>query len=146
MINLSQYAAKPGDLPRSVGRPWAYFEERGCVLDTRGPLRIAASSRWGLGVKVITRSHDVHDWPTVGETIDRGVQVDEGVWIGSFCVLMGCHIGAHSIVAAGTVVRCQDVAPWVMVAGNPARVIARWDGTQWAYLPEDVTQFTRSLE
>jgi acetyltransferase-like isoleucine patch superfamily enzyme len=39
-------------------------------------------------------------------------------------------------VAAGTVVRSQEVKPWVMVAGNPAKVIARFvDGT-WQYLSD----------
>jgi len=143
-MDLSAFAARLAPLPRTVGRPWHYFAQRGCILDARGPLIIDSSSRWGLGVRVITRSHDITDWPTLGRTIDRGVQVDADAWIGSFSLLVGCHIGAGAIVAAGTVVRCQDVAPRVMVAGNPARVIARWNGERWIYLTD--SGFSRSLE
>lgn len=147
-MDLSKRAGLVGraGLPGTVGRPWHYFAQRGCVLDGRGPLVIHPTSRWGLGVKVITRSHETGGWPGLGKTIDRGVRVDAGAWIGSYAVLVGCHIGAHAIVAAGTVVRCQDVAPNVMVAGNPARVVARWDGETWIYLPEAVSGFTRRLE
>jgi len=49
-------------------------------------------------------------------------------------------------VAAGTVVRGQDVAPGLMVAGNPARVIARWTGEQWEYLPTEESGYRRRLE
>lgn len=145
MLNLSAQAATLGELPKTVGRAWPYFRQRGCVLDTRGPLVIHATSRWGLGVRVVTRSHDIKTWPALGATIDRGVRVDEGAWIGSYSLLIGCHIGAHAIIAAGTVVRCQDVAPYTMVAGNPARVIARWQAGRWVYLPEEESGFGRVL-
>lgn len=145
-MNFSAHAARLGPLPSTVGRSWHYFAQRGCVLDTRGPLVIHPNSCWGLGVRVITRSHDISAWPELGRTIDRGVRVDEGAWIGSFALLIGCHIGAGAIVAAGTVVRCQNVASGVMVAGNPARVIARWNGNghTWDYTPD--SGFSRRLE
>ena len=49
------------------------------------------------------------------------------------------------LVAAGTVVRGQNVAPYTMVAGNPARVIARWDGEKWERVPTSETGFEREL-
>jgi maltose O-acetyltransferase len=98
-------------------------------------------------VKVLTESHDTSGGPGVlGPVVARGVTVDSGAWIGSFSVLIGCHIGEGAVVAAGTVVRCQDVAPGVMVAGNPARVVARWDGEAWVLEDPDETQFNRRLE
>jgi acetyltransferase-like isoleucine patch superfamily enzyme len=145
VLNLSAQAHRSGPLPQTVGHPWAYFEQRGCVLDCRGPLVIDRASHWGFGVRVITRSHDTRLWPTLGPTINRGVTVEAGAWIGSYSILTGCRIGARAIVAAGTVVRGQDVAPGVMVAGNPARVIARWDGEQWAYEPAETSGFGRVL-
>lgn len=132
--------------PETIGHPWAYFERRGCVIDCRGPLSIARSSYWGFGVKVLTQSHDISEGPgQLGPVVARGVQVDGGVWVGSFSVLIGCHIGEGAVVAAGTVVRCQDVEPCAMVAGNPAQVIARWDGGQWVYEAPEVSQFYRRL-
>lgn len=145
-MNLSAYAGKTGSLPASVGRPWVYFQRRGCFLDCRGPLRIHATSQWGFCVRVLTESHDIHAGPgPVGAVQPYGVTVEADTWIGSWSLLAGCVIGAGSIVAAGAVVRGQTVAPGVMVAGDPARVIARWDGERWAYLPGEATGYERML-
>jgi len=54
---------------------------------------------------------------------DRPVMVGDDVWIGAnACVLRGVSIGEGAIVGAGAVVT-HDVAPYTLVAGNPARVI-----------------------
>ncbi len=147
-MNLSSFAGKIGDWPSDgrVGLPLSYFVKRGCLIDCRGPLTISASSIWGIGVKVLTESHDICAGPgKLGRVIPYGVRVDAGAWIGSYAVLAGCWIGEGAIVAAGSVVRGQTVAPGVIVAGNPARVVARWDGRQWAYLPAEESGFWREL-
>jgi maltose O-acetyltransferase len=128
-----------------VGLPWSYFEKRGCFIDARGPLVLDATSRWGFGVTVLTESHGIAAWPAMSKAIPYGVTVEERAWIGSFSVLAGCVIGARSIVAAGSVVRGQTVGPGVMVAGNPARVIARWDGARWVYVPTGISGYKRTL-
>ncbi len=123
-----------GKLPATVGLPAEYFAKRGVTLDCRGPLAIDARSWWGLGITVLTESHDISAGPARwGAVMPYGVTVEAGTWIGSYSLLAGCRIGAGSIVAAGTVVRGQTVAPGVIVAGNPARVIARWNGERWVY-------------
>lgn len=149
-MNLAQYAGRMGELPATVGLPWEYFAQRGIFLDCRGPLVISAESLWGFRVRVYTESHDVSGGPgALGPTMPYGVQVDAGAWIGSEALLAGCHIGEGAIVAAGTVVRGQDVGPEVMVAGNPARVIAVWREVmgrwRWIYLPEQVSGYERRL-
>jgi len=146
MMNLSAQAGVPDPLPDTVGHLREYFVRRGIVLDCSGPLEIHAESHWGYLVRVFTRSHDIHAGPgDLGEAIPRGVYVEAGAWICSDVILCGCRIGAGAIVAAGTVVRGQDVAPCVMVAGNPARVIARWISGRWLYLPEGLSGFSRRL-
>ena len=136
-----------GQLPETVGRPSRYFEKRGIILDGRGPLVIDKTSVWGLCITVLTESHDIAGGPgRLGRVVPYGVHVEAGAWIGSGVLLAGCRIGAGAIVAAGTVVRGQDVAPGVMVSGNPARVIARWDGERWAYLPEANSGYDRGLQ
>jgi maltose O-acetyltransferase len=145
-MNLSAFAAKLGEWPSTIGLPWEYFARRGCLLDCRGPLTISAGSQWGFCVRVFSESHDISRWPTLGPTVPYGVTVESGAWIGSGVLLCGCRIGAGAIVAAGTVVRGQDVAPGVMVAGNPARVLARWNGERWVYLSESESSYSRRLE
>jgi acetyltransferase-like isoleucine patch superfamily enzyme len=51
------------------------------------------------------------------------IHIERNVWIGfDSCVLPGVTIGEGSIVGARSVVT-QNVAPFTIVAGNPARVI-----------------------
>lgn len=51
------------------------------------------------------------------------VEIGDDVWIGARCqILKGVHIGARSIIAAGSVVT-KDVPSNCIVGGNPAKVI-----------------------
>jgi len=58
-----------------------------------------------------------------GPSKARPIRIGRNVWIGfDACVLPGVTIGEGSIVGARSVV-AEDVAPYTVVAGNPARVI-----------------------
>jgi acetyltransferase-like isoleucine patch superfamily enzyme len=60
-----------------------------------------------------------------GETTARAVHVEPNVWLAfGVCVLPGVRIGRGSIVGAQSVV-CEDVPPYCVAAGNPARVVRR---------------------
>jgi acetyltransferase-like isoleucine patch superfamily enzyme len=85
---------------------------------------------------VITKSHQRSKSDTLadGALVDRPVIVEKDAWICSNSVLYNCRIGEGAIVSVGTVVRSQTVAPYVMVAGNPARVIARFMAGEWRYI------------
>jgi acetyltransferase-like isoleucine patch superfamily enzyme len=57
------------------------------------------------------------------------VIIDDDAWIGAGAlVLKGVHIGRGAIVAAHSVVT-KDVPPFVLVAGSPARVVRKLEGT-----------------
>lgn len=57
----------------------------------------------------------------------RPVSIGENVWIGfDACVLPGVTIGQGAIVGAKSVV-FDDVEPFTVVAGNPARMLRRID-------------------
>jgi acetyltransferase-like isoleucine patch superfamily enzyme len=56
----------------------------------------------------------------------RPIRVGRNVWIGfDSCILPGVSIGEGAIVGARSVVK-EDVEPFTIVAGNPARVIRRF--------------------
>ena len=67
----------------------------------------------------------------------RDVVIGDGVWLASHVLVLGpVKIGEHSVVAGGSLVR-EDVPPYTVVAGRPAKVvktIARPDS------PEPTTQ------
>ena len=65
------------------------------------------------------------DLPHKGDTV-----VGNDVWIGQNAVILpGVHIGDGAIIGANSVVG-SDVAPYTIVAGNPARVLRkRFDDT-----------------
>lgn len=55
----------------------------------------------------------------------HSVIIGHDVWIGHGAVVLpGRHIGDGAVVAAGAIVT-KDVAPYMIVAGNPARPIRR---------------------
>ena len=63
----------------------------------------------------------------VVQTPARPIRIERTVWIGfDSCVLPGVTIGEGSIVGARSVV-IEDVPPFSMVVGNPARVIRQLD-------------------
>lgn len=62
-----------------------------------------------------------------------GVVVEDQCWLGFGCeILSGVHIGKHSIVAARAVVT-RDVPAYSIVAGNPARIVKKYnfDTRKW---------------
>jgi virginiamycin A acetyltransferase len=88
--------------------------------------------------------------PSRGDTV-----VGNDVWIGYQAMIMpGVHIGDGAIVAAGAVVS-NDVPPYAIVAGNPARLVrqrfaeadverllkAAW----WDWPVELVTRYARTI-
>lgn len=53
------------------------------------------------------------------------IKICDKVWIGARCIILkGVTIGEGAVIGAGTVVS-QDVEPWTVVGGNPARMIKR---------------------
>jgi carbonic anhydrase/acetyltransferase-like protein (isoleucine patch superfamily) len=55
------------------------------------------------------------------------IVIEDCVWIGANCVVLpGTRIGRGSIVGAGSVVR-GVIPPGVLAAGNPARVVRRYE-------------------
>ncbi len=60
-----------------------------------------------------------------GGAAGRPIRIEHNVWIGfDACVLPGVTIGAGSVVGAKAVV-VEDVPPYSVVVGNPARLIRR---------------------
>lgn len=105
---------------------------KGCTIECDG--RIGSGVLIGNRVGIVgRRDHDMH---AVGVAIRRApwvgdpggprndpVEIGDDVWIGyGAIVLSGVTVGRGAVVAAGAVVT-KDVAPYDIVAGNPARTV-----------------------
>jgi acetyltransferase-like isoleucine patch superfamily enzyme len=83
---------------------------------------------FGHSVSLLTGTHDYRRTNrgrqlAVPET-GRDITVQEGAWLGSNVTVLGpCVIGAHSVVAAGSLV-LHDVEPRSVYAGCPAKKIS----------------------
>ncbi len=97
-----------------------------------------------IGSKVVLGSNSritglVHNYEDISVPIDdQGVTavktiISDDVWIGgNCCINQGVKIGTHVVIGAGSVVT-KDIPSYSVVAGNPARVIKRYnfDTKKW---------------
>ena len=91
----------------------------GCLFDGREyDISIGSNVSIGPNASILTLAHD----PQSADFADKGghVSIGDRVWIGfGAIVLPGVTLGEGAVVAAGAVVT-KDVAPYTIVAGNPA--------------------------
>ena len=110
---------KPGRPGISIGR--RSLINQGCWIDGRGGLRIGENVNLSRGTWLLGGGHDI-DSPSFGVRY-APVEIGDRVFTGSRAlVLAGVTIGEGAVVAAGAVVT-RDVAPYAVVAGQPARVV-----------------------
>jgi putative colanic acid biosynthesis acetyltransferase WcaF len=77
----------------------------------------------GRNVKLITGTHDVQSRSF--DLVTKPILIGSGAWIATGAIILpGVTIGEGAIVGAGAVVT-HSVEPWMIVAGNPAKVIGK---------------------
>jgi len=97
----------------------------------RGTVSMGNGVRIGAHTSILGFNHSMGtEKPVYQQPLNsKGISIGDDVWIGSNTVVLdGVTIGEHSVVGAGAVVT-KDVAPWSVVAGNPARRIRDRRGT-----------------
>lgn len=137
---LSVVPAIEGVTPRleigdgtSIGR----FLHVACVGEIEIGPSVLASERVFIG-------DTYHGYEDVGRPVieqpmapPEKVTIERGAFLGiGSIVLAGVTVGEQGYVAAGSVVT-NDVEPRTIVAGNPARVVRRWDAHAEAWVRED---------
>ncbi|HZP58486.1 MAG TPA: acyltransferase [Dehalococcoidia bacterium] len=147
---------------RTVIGPYAFISVLGERLGERydGVLRIGDDTSIGqsfivscageivIGSKVLISSnvhvgdtihrYDDPDVPVIDQPLRRGgrVVIEDGAFIGINAVILpDVRIGRHAVVGAGAVVT-RDVPDFCVAAGNPARVVRRYDVALRAWLRE----------
>ncbi len=80
-------------------------------------------------VKIITGSHkfDPEGDRMAGEGIAKDIVIGDGVWVGTGATILGgVSIGNMAMIGAESLV-IDNVEPYTVVAGNPAKAIKKWD-------------------
>jgi acetyltransferase-like isoleucine patch superfamily enzyme len=94
-----------------------------------GTITIGEYAFFGHDVAVLTGTHDIEQFGRARQLAfprsGRDVVIGEGVWLASHVLVLGpVTIGEHAVVAGGSLVR-EDVAPYTVVAGRPAKVVRK---------------------
>ena len=94
--------------------------------DDAGRIEIGADVLFGPAVFVTASNYGFEDCGTPimrQPKRERDVRIGTDVWLGTgSVVLAGVTIGEGSVIAAGAVVT-QDIPPWSIAGGIPARVL-----------------------
>lgn len=92
-----------------------------------GEITVGKDAFFGHDCALLTGTHHVEKFgrerqmgfPRSG----RDIVIGEGVWLATQVLVLGpVTIGEHAVVAGGSLVR-EDVAPYTIVAGRPAKVV-----------------------
>jgi acetyltransferase-like isoleucine patch superfamily enzyme len=99
----------------------------GCVNEITIGSRVLISSNVHIGDTI--HRYDDPSLPVLDQPLSRGrrVSIGDGAFIGINAVILpGVRVGRNAVVGAGSVVT-HDVPAYSVAAGNPARVIKRYD-------------------
>ncbi|GAA0677613.1 sugar O-acetyltransferase [Rheinheimera tangshanensis] len=105
-----------------------FYANHHCVILDAAKVRIGDDVLLGPGVQIYTVTHPL-DAAQRKTGLEKGLAVTIGnsVWVGGGAIILpGVSIGEGAVVAAGAVVT-KDVPAYVVVAGNPAKVIKNLD-------------------
>lgn len=86
------------------------------------------------GCKIITGSHDLHDF---NKAIVKTTCIEDYVWIATgSSILQGITIGRGAVISAFSVVK-TSIPPYAIASGNPCKIIG------FRYTPEEVLEFEK---
>ena len=96
------------------------------LIDAQGGLKIGKGVDVSSGAQILTHSTARRCVSERRVPIQLSpTTIEDFVFVGtSAVILMGCHIGHHSIIGAGSVVlEGTRIPPYSLVAGVPARIV-----------------------
>lgn len=108
---------------------------RPLLMATGSHIRIGSKVMFGPYVSIIAGNHNTSEVETAMFDVknkrsgdDLEIVIEDDVWIGARAVILrGVIVGRGAVVAAGAVVT-NNVPPYAIVGGSPARVLRfRWD-------------------
>lgn len=121
-----------------IGRPGSYIQGAGGVF-------IGNYVRFGPNVGILSSNHDFYDHDSYST---KPIRIGDYCWIGmNSLVMAGVELGPSTIVGGGSVVTKSFPEGYVVIAGNPAKVIRylekekvhfpKYKTSFYGYIPED---------
>jgi len=106
-----------------------------CIFLDVCSIMVGSNVLFGPNVQVYTATHPTDPFVRrSGKELGKPIKIGNDVWIGGSAVICpGVTIGDGVTVGAGAVVT-KDVESYVVVAGNPAKVIKRLGKSEWIYI------------
>ena len=106
-----------------------FYANFDCVFLDVCEIRIGDNCLIAPGVHIYTAGHPLEPNQRIsGAEFGKPVSIGENVWIGGKAIINpGIKIGDNVIVASGAVVT-KDVPDYVLVGGNPAKIIKHLEG------------------
>lgn len=101
------------------------FQRRGIYFQcTNAKIIIGKGTQIAYGVGLITENHDVHN--IAKHQLGEDIRIGKNCWIGMNAVLLpGTTLGDHTVVGAGSVVTKSFPDGYVVIAGNPAKLLRK---------------------
>jgi acetyltransferase-like isoleucine patch superfamily enzyme len=101
------------------------------IIAARNSVVIEENVLLGPGVIIIDHSHRYEnvEVPVESQEVSEGgaVRIERDCWIGANAfVFPNVTIGRHAVIGANSVVK-QDIPPYSVAVGAPARVVKRYD-------------------
>ena len=110
-----------------IWQPWKLsmgeFATLGAGVDCYNvdAITIGSQATVSQGVKLCAAGHDISS--RIMELTHAPIHMGSNSWVAAWSIVLpGVVVGEGAVVGAGAVV-AKDVAPWTVVAGNPARKI-----------------------
>jgi len=100
------------------------FVNFGLVLLDVAPIVVGDDVQIGPNVQLLTATHPLDPQPRRDKWESaQPIAIGDNVWLGGgVIVCSGVHVGADTVVGAGSVVT-KDLPPGVLALGSPARVV-----------------------
>ncbi len=101
-------------------------------MNGRSGITIGDNVTLSYGVKLISTGYDIEHWMKTGERVhfdDKPIEIGNNCWIGADAIILpGVKItGEFVVIGAGAVVTKDITESRVLVAGNPAKTVKRYD-------------------
>lgn len=111
----------------------------GMSISGRGKVVIGDYFHSGIECMMISQNHNYEgdEIPYDSTYISKDIIIDDFVWLGSRCIVLGgAHIGEGAIIQAGSVV-CGNIPPYAIAGGHPAKVFKYRDVDHFMKLKDE---------